>query len=293
MSARVFWEIRSDPLALIGAGIVAVVFAVAIFSAIDEFLLNKDIITAVLHDPYTTNPDTRLASPSITHPLGTDEQGRDILARVIYGTRTSVIVGIGAVGFATIVGVTIGLVTAYYSGLVDMIGMRVMDIVLSFPAILLAIALLAIFGRGLENVVVAIGVVYTPTFARLTRGEVLSEKEEQYVGAARVVGYPDTNIMRTEILPNTLTPIIVQITFSIATAIVAEASLSFLGLGVSPINPTWGIMLSGARQYILEAWWYSLFPGLAIMITVLGFNVLGDSLRDALDPQQDTKGGQL
>ncbi len=271
---------------MVGGVIVAGVFAVALFSAIDEFLLNRQLVTMVVADPYETNRFARLLAPSLEHPFGTDEQGRDIFARTLYGTRTSVVVGLAAVGFASVVGIVVGSITAYYGGLTDMVGMRAMDVLLSFPSILLAIALMAILGRGLENVIFAIAIVYVPTFARITRSEVLSEKSEQYVGAARAMGYPDTNIVSREILPNSLTPIIVQFTFSMATAIIAEAALSFLGLGVSPIHPTWGIMLSGARQYITSAWWYSVFPGLAIMVTVLGFNLLGDSLRDALDPQQ-------
>lgn len=290
---RVVQQVRSDPLALAGVGIVGFIFVLAAFSAIDQFLLNRSVISTVLHDPYQTDRYARLAAPSPEHPFGTDEQGRDILARAIYGARTSVVVGIGAVGFATLVGVSVGIVTAYYGGLTDMVGMRTMDVILSFPAILLAIALMAILGRGTENVIMAIGIVYVPTFARITRSEALSEKSEEYVSAAQAMGYRDVNVMLKEILPNALTPVMVQFTFSMATAIIAEAALSFLGLGVSPINPTWGIILSGARQYITEAWWYSLFPGLAIMVTVLGFNLLGDSLRDALDPKQEGKGGQL
>ncbi|WP_224271031.1 ABC transporter permease [Haloprofundus salinisoli] len=284
--ARIVDRIRGDTLAMVGGVIVAGVFAVALFSAIDEFLLNRQLVTMVVADPYETNRFARLLAPSLEHPFGTDEQGRDIFARTLYGTRTSVVVGLAAVGFASVVGIVVGSITAYYGGLTDMVGMRAMDVLLSFPSILLAIALMAILGRGLENVIFAIAIVYVPTFARITRSEVLSEKSEQYVGAARAMGYPDTNIVSREILPNSLTPIIVQFTFSMATAIIAEAALSFLGLGVSPIHPTWGIMLSGARQYITSAWWYSVFPGLAIMVTVLGFNLLGDSLRDALDPQQ-------
>lgn len=293
MRSRIYKQLRRDPLALIGAVIVAVIVLTGVFAAVDDIIFNREFVTAILHDPMKTSPDARLVSPNADHPFRTDEQGRDILARTIYGAKTSIAVGIGAVGFAGVLGIAIGLVTAYYGGLVDMVGMRIMDVILSFPAILLAIALMALLGRGLENVILAIGLVYTPTFARLTRSEVLSEKEEQYIGAARAIGYPDHNIMLTELLPNSFTPIVVQLTFSLATAIVAEAALSFLGLGVTPINPTWGITLSGARGYITEAWWYSLFPGLAIMITVLGFNLLGDSLRDALDPQQEAEGGPV
>lgn len=283
---RVIQNVRGDRLALIGLIIAVAMIGITLFSIIDQFLLNRRIISTVLHDPFTTQRDARLVGPNMQHPMGTDEQGRDVLARVIYGTRTSIIVGIAAVSFAAFIGVIIGTVSAYFGKVVDMIGMRAMDVLLAFPAILLAIALMAVFGRGTENVILAIGIVYIPTFARITRSEVLSEKSEEYVDAARVVGYPNRDIMADEILPNCLTPIIVQFTFSLALAIIAEAALSFLGLGVSPPTPTWGLMLSGARDYMTEAWWYSVFPGAAIMITVLGFNLLGDSLRDALDPQE-------
>lgn len=284
---RVFDRVRSDSIALIGGVMIVTMIGLTIFSIVDEFLLRRQLITILLHDPYALNPDARLQPPSLSHPLGTDEQGRDLLARLIYGARTSMIVGLVAVSFAAIVGVAIGTVTAYYGSLVDMIGMRAMDVILAFPAILLAISLMAILGRGVENVILAIGIVYIPTFARITRSEVLAKKSEDYVQAAHVIGYPDKVIMRKEILPNCLTPITVQFTFSLALAIIAEAALSFLGLGVSPPTPTWGLMLSDAQDYMTTAWWYSLFPGVFIMITVLGFNLLGDSFRDALDPQQE------
>lgn len=284
---RVLSQVRSDSIALIGGTIVVVMVALTVFSIIDEFLLGRRLISLALHDPYALNPDARLESPSLTHPLGTDEQGRDMLARLIYGARTSMIVGVVAVSFAATVGVAIGTITAYYGSLIDMVGMRAMDVILAFPAILLAISLMAILGRGVENVILAIGIVYIPTFARITRSEVLAKKSEEYIDAAHVIGYPDRTIMGREILPNCLTPIIVQFTFSLALAIIAEAALSFLGLGVAPPTPTWGLMLSDAQDYMTTAWWYSLFPGVFIMITVLGFNLLGDSLRDALDPQQE------
>lgn len=284
---RVVSQVRSDRIALTGGVIVLVMLGLTIFSIVDEFLFNRTIISTVLHDPYALNSDGRLQGPTLTHPMGTDEQGRDLAARMIYGARTSIIVGIAAVTFAAVFGVTIGTVTAYYGDLVDMIGMRAMDLILAFPAILLAITLIAVLGRGIENVILAIGIVYIPTFARITRSEVLAKKSEEYIDAAHVIGYPDRTIMAREILPNCLTPIIVQFTFALALAIIAEAALSFLGLGVTPPTPTWGIMLSNARDFMGSAWWYSMFPGLFIMVTVLGFNLLGDSLRDALDPQQE------
>lgn len=287
---RVLSQVRGNPLAMVGAAIAVLLVLLTVVTLVDRHLLDRTLITTLLHDPYAPNPNNRLQSPSLVHPFGTDEQGRDILSRVLYGAKTSIIVGILSVTFASVVGVAIGSVTAYYGRVVDMVGMRFMDVLLSFPAILLAIALMATLGRGLENIVLALGVVYIPTFARVTRSEMLSEKEKEYADAARVVGYPDRNVILKELLPNCLTPIIVQATFSIALAIIAEAALSFLGLGVSPPTPTWGMMLSQGKPYISEAWWYMLFPGLAIMVTVLGFNLLGDSLRDALDPQEQGEG---
>lgn len=285
---RVYRRIQSDPTAQVGAVIVVLSILFAAFSIVDEFLLKEAIIETLYHNPYELQTEQRLASPSLSHPFGTDEQGRDILARIIYGTRTSIIVGVGAVSFAIVVGVSLGIVTAYYGGLVDNVGMRAMDVLLAFPAIVLAIALLASLGRGFSSIIIALGVAYVPSFARVTRSKALSVKSSEYVTAAEVMGYPTRDVLLDEILPNCVTPIIVQSTFSLAVAIIAEAGLSFLGLGVTPPTPTWGIMLAGAQQYITTAWWYSLFPGLAIIVTVLGFNLLGDSIRDALDPQ----GGQ-
>ncbi|WP_231186814.1 ABC transporter permease [Haladaptatus sp. DYF46] len=285
---RLYRRTMSDPVMALGALIVVGCVLLAMFSIVDEFVLNGLLIKTLLHDPYVLHPENRLVSPSLAHPFGTDEQGRDILARVIYGTRTSIVVGIGAVTFAGVVGVTLGLVTAYYGGLVDNVGMRAVDVLLAFPAILLAIALLASLGRGFSSIILALGIAFIPLFARITRSKALSVKSEEYVTAAEVMGYPTRNVLRDEILPNCVTPIIVQATFSLAVAIIAEAGLSFLGLGVTPPTPTWGIMLSTSQEYIDSAWWYSLFPGLAIMTTVLGFNLLGDSIRDALDPQGDS-----
>lgn len=286
---RIFHRIRTDPIAKAGAFIVIASTFLTIFSIVDDFFLNELLIETVLHDPYELNPQSRLESPSFNHLFGTDEQGRDILSRIIYGTRTSVIVGLGAVSFATVTGVSLGVVTAYYGGLVDDVGMRAMDVLLAFPAIILAIALLASLGRGLSSIILALGVAYIPSFARVTRSKALSVISDEYVTAAEVMGYPTRNVLLDEILPNCVTPIIVQATFNLVVAIIAEAGLSFLGLGVSPPTPTWGVMLSSAQQYITPAWWYSIFPGLAIVVTVLGFNLLGDSVRDALDPQNSSE----
>jgi len=290
---RVYRQLRSDAVAQLGTIIVVLTTLLAAFSVVDEFLLNEFLIKTVLHSPYELQPDQRLASPSLSHPFGTDEQGRDILARVVYGSRTSIVVGLGSVAFATVVGVALGVVTAYYGGLVDNLGMRAMDVLLAFPAILLAIALLASLGRGLSSIIIALGVAYVPSFARVTRSKALSVTTAEYVTAAELMGYPTRDVLLDEVLPNCITPIIVQATFTLAVAIIAEAGLSFLGLGVKPPTPTWGIMLAGAQNHITSAWWYSLFPGLAIVFTVLGFNLLGDSVRDALDPQQDDEERRL
>lgn len=286
---RLYDRLTWDPIAQSGAVIVVLTVAMAVFSIVDEFLLNEFIIETVLHSPYDLHTDHRLESPSMRFPMGTDEQGRDILARVIYGSRTSIVVGVGAVSFSAIVGVPIGIVTAYYGGLIDNVGMRAMDVLLAFPAILLAIALLASLGRGFSSIILALGVAYVPSFARVTRSKALSVSSNEFVMAAEAMGYPTHDVLLDEILPNCLTPIIVQGTFMLAVAIIAEAGLSYLGLGVTPPTPTWGIMLSSAQEYITRAWWYSLFPGLAIMITVLGFNLLGDSIRDVLNPKGTTK----
>lgn len=290
---RVYRRVRTDSITQLGAIIVAVTLFLAAFSIVDDFLLNETIITAVLNDPYELHPNQRLEPPSGQYPFGTDEMGRGILARLIYGTRTSIIVGVGAVGFASVIGVTLGIISAYYGGWVDNISMRSMDVVLAFPAILLAIALLAALGRGLSSVIIALGFAYIPSFARVARSKAFSVISAEYVTAAEVMGYPTRDVLLDEILPNCATPIIVQATFSLAVAIIAEAGLSYLGLGVKPPTPTWGIMLSGAQQYLTTAWWYSTFPGLAIVLTVLGFNLLGDSIRDALDPQSENEGRRL
>jgi peptide/nickel transport system permease protein len=250
------------------------------------------VVVALFGDalaPYGRNEQQvtdRLEAPSWSHPFGGDQLGRDVFSRVLIGAEASLRVALVAVGIALVAGAALGLVAGYYRGWLDDVVMRLMDVLFAFPAILLAIAILAIRGRGATNAMIAIGIVYTPIFARVTRASVLTVREEAYVRAARSVGAGDLRIIRRHVLPNVATPIIVQTSISLAFAILAEAALSFIGLGTQPPEPSWGIMLSDGRDYVQDAWWLTVFPGLAIVLVVLAFNVVGDALRDALDPRQ-------
>jgi len=239
------------------------------------------------YDPTETNMVAMLQGPSLEHPLGTDRYGRDILTRILIGARTSLLVAFVGVGIATGIGVPLGAIAGYYERLVGEGIMRAADIVFSFPALLLALALVTILGQSKFNVVIAIGLVYWPVFARITRGSVLSVKEEDFVQASRAIGESDGRIIFSEILPNVMAPVIVQATISLAVAVLVESALSFLGLGVPPPDPSWGRMLSASRGFMTDAPWWVLAPGGAIVFTVLSFNFVGDALRDALDPHQE------
>ncbi|MCS7287283.1 MAG: ABC transporter permease [Anaerolineae bacterium] len=237
------------------------------------------------YDPLAQDITRRREPPSWKHPFGIDEVGRDLLSRVIYGARVSLSVGVASVSLAIIVGTLIGAASGYAGGWVDNIVMRVMDIMLAFPSLLLAIAIVAILGPGLLNMLYAIAFVSIPVYARIVRASVLAAKETDYVLAARAIGCSSSRILFRHIMPNCLTPIIVQGTLGIATAILDAAGLSFLGLGAQPPTPEWGAMLGQGRGSVFTAPHVVIFPGLAIMLTVLGFNLLGDGLRDALDPR--------
>jgi ABC-type dipeptide/oligopeptide/nickel transport system permease subunit len=223
--------------------------------------------------------------PSAEHLLGTDELGRDLLSRLLYGARLSLTVGLIAVGIGVIVGAPLGLVAGYVGGRTDQFLMRLMDVMLAFPSILLAILMVAAFGPSLNNAMIAIGVVSIPVYARLMRGSTLAIKEELFISASRAIGVPNWRILLYHLVPNTIAPIVVQSTLQIAVAIQASAALGFLGLGAPPDVPEWGNMLQKGRTYILSAPHIVVFPGLAIMLVVLGFNLMGDGLRDALDPR--------
>jgi len=243
-----------------------------------------------LVDPYNPRIDSdlvnRLKAPSAEHWFGTDEQGRDLFRRVLHGANISLRVGIAAVALALILGCFIGLIAGFFGGLTDNVAMRAMDIMLSFPATLLAIGIVATRGPGLDNTMLAIGIVNIPRYARLARSTTLSIKEQDYIMAAHATGVKPKRIIWRHVFPNSLSPIVVQSSLSIATAIIEAAALGFLGLGAQPPTPEWGAMLSDGYKYLtIGAWWVLLYPGLAIMLTVLGFNLLGDGLRDALDPR--------
>jgi peptide/nickel transport system permease protein len=235
-------------------------------------------------DPNYVNPADRLSGPSADYWFGTDDLGRDIFSRVVYGARISLLVGLSVMIGATTIGAVLGLVAGYYQR-IDTPLMRVMDGLEAFPSILLAIAIMAAFGAAVENVIIALSIVYAPNIVRLVRGTTLMNSRELYVESARVAGMSDWPIMWRYILRNSLSPLIVQATFVVAFAILAEASLSFLGAGVPPDVPTWGSMVSAGQARLQQAWWASVFPGVFLFVTVLAINLIGDALRDALDPR--------
>ena len=236
-------------------------------------------------DPLRMHPDALLAPPGGGHPFGTDQFGRDLLTRLLYGARASLAVAFGSVALALAGGGTAGILGGYYGGALDNVLMRAMDVIFAFPAVLLAIAIMAVAGTAVSNVVVAIGIVYTPQFARVVRASVLETRGLEYVDAARALGAGTPRILARHLLPNISAPLIVQTSLSLSFAILTESALSFLGLGTQPPTPSWGNMLAEARRFMVTAPWTAVFPGAAIALIVLGFNLLGDGLRDLLDPR--------
>jgi ABC-type dipeptide/oligopeptide/nickel transport system permease subunit len=237
------------------------------------------------YDPIHQDLANSLSGPSMMHLAGTDVHGRDIFSRIVYGTRISLRIGFLGMLLGCVAGVILGLVSGYYGGWWDTVIMRLMDVQMAFPGLLVAICIIAIIGPGLENVIVAVGIFSVPLFARVTRGQILSLKEQEFIVAARMMGAQDGRIMLNHLLPNAVAPLLVLCTLRIATAILTAASLSFLGLGAQPPIPEWGAMLSDGRAYLAVAPHVATIPGLAILVTVLSFNLLGDGLRDALDPR--------
>jgi peptide/nickel transport system permease protein len=240
----------------------------------------------VPYDPFDVQTEIRLTPPNLEHPFGTDDLGRDLLSRILYGSRYTVMIGLVVTGIGSLGGLLIGLSAAYWGGKVDMLVMRFIDVMLSFPYILLSLAIVAIIGPSLLNAMVAVGIAGMPSYARLIRGFVLSTKEEEYVLAAHAVGSNDTRIMLRTILPNILSPIVVYISLRLPLAVLAAAALSFLGLGTQPPLPEWGAMMVNARTFIGSAPWVVTAPGLAIFVVILGMNLFGNALRDTLDPYQ-------
>ena len=236
-------------------------------------------------DPIKTSPRDALVPPGPRYLLGSDQLGRDVASRVMHGARISLTVGLISVSIALALGAPLGLVSGFYGGRTDAVLMRIVDVLLAFPGILLALAIVSVLSPGLNNVMIAVGLSAVPAYARLTRASVLTAREQLYVEAARALGGRDLLILRRYIVPNVIAPLIVTATLGLGTAILAAAALSFLGLGSQPPLPEWGRMLSEGRDYLREAWWISTFPGLGIMLTVLAMNLLGDGLRDVLDPR--------
>jgi peptide/nickel transport system permease protein len=237
------------------------------------------------HDPLTLNIAQKIKPPSITYPLGTDQLGRDILTRIVYGSRQSLLVALVTVVISVGLGIPIGALAGFVGGRLDNLLMRVMDAIMAFPALLLAIGLVAAIGPGLRGVMIVLGVVYIPVFARLVRAAVLTQREREYVEAAHTIGQSGPRILFRHILPNAITPALIQMTITFGEAIYLEAALSFLGLGVQPPTPSWGSMLNESRGFMQSAPHAAIFPGLVVALAVLGFNLLGDGLRDILDPR--------
>lgn len=269
-------RLRQNRLAVMGIIVLLFFFLMAIFAPI-----------IAPHDPYESDFMNTLEGPSHSNLLGKDDLGRDVLSRIIYGSRISLTIGFISVAIGIIIGVPIGAISGYYGGKIDLIVQRFVDIMMAFPGILLAILIVAVMGVGLVNAMIAVGVVSIPTYIRLVRGSVLSLKNEEYIKAARSVGASNFYIIFRHILPHCLAPLIVQSSLQVGTAILWAAGLGFLGLGAQAPTPEWGAMLSQGRGYIRTAHHITTFPGIAIMLTVLGFNLVGDGLRDALDPRMD------
>ncbi|WP_058364883.1 ABC transporter permease [Haloparvum sedimenti] len=289
-------QVKRDTTARIGIYIVGFITAVALFASIDYYILDYAIAEAILYDP-ESDPDTvrRLLPPFgmenqfgqgvLEHPLGTDHRGRDIFTRLLYGTRVAMTVGFMATTIGLVGGTLIGAVSGYYGGWIDDVLQRATETVYAIPFLVLVIAFMTAFGRDLRFAMIGVGITAIPVFNRLIRSRVVSIREEDYIEAARAAGVKDRNIILRHIIPNSFAPVLVQATLQVGVSILIVAGLSFLGFGAQPPTPSWGQMLSVSRGYMLPAPTFSVWPGLAILITVVGFNILGDGLQDALDPR--------
>lgn len=273
---------RRSRTAMFGLGFLAVLVLISIVTLVIDFVTKNSVYTMYVVEQDLVN---RLKTPNIDHWLGMDEFGRDILMRLLWGARYSLFMSLLSIGMALVLGGALGAIAGYYGGVIDNVIMRIMDILLSMPSMLLALTVVAALGTSTFNVVVAVGVSFIPSFARVLRSSVLQVKQNEYVEAARAIGANDFRIITKFVIPNSLAPIIVQGTLGVANAILTIASLSFVGLGVQAPTPEWGAMLSNARSYMRESWHITVIPGIAIMLAILSLNLMGDGLRDALDPK--------
>jgi peptide/nickel transport system permease protein len=272
------WRALRRPGARIGLGIAALLLVLTVAAP-----------WIAPYDPYDQDLSSALSPPSLDHLFGADQYGRDIFSRVLYGTRTALIAIIVADGLAVVVGGAFGLIAGFAGGRVDTAVMRLTDVLLAFPYLLLALIIVAALGPSLTNSILAIGIIYTPQYARLMRGQVLAVQDADFVWAARSVGARPLRVMLRHVLPNSLSPVVVMATLQAGSVVVETAGLSFLGLGAQPPSPDWGALLADGHSYFLTAWWIATFPGLAIFVVVLGFNLVGDALRDQLDPRRRTQ----
>ncbi|MEM1560636.1 MAG: ABC transporter permease [Ignisphaera sp.] len=273
----IFAVIRKSPITTIG---LAIVMGFVILGIVGPYITPYDPMTIGV-----TGTLKRLHPPCLEHPFGTDEYGRDLFSRVLYGARISLIAALCVMALAVPIGIVLGLVSGYYGGIIDEIIMRVTDIFLSFPGLVLAIAFSASLGAGLTSAIIALAAVWWPGYVRVIRAQVLVVKEMLFVEAAKAIGVKTSRILFRHILPNSITPLLVLITFDFGSVILATSALSFIGLGAQPPIPEWGRLIADGRKWFPEKWWYSFFPGLAILVTVLGFNLLGDGIRDVMDPR--------
>ncbi|WP_227357432.1 ABC transporter permease [Haladaptatus salinisoli] len=301
VEANVGWrytveQIRRDTTARIGLYIIGFISAMAVFAYIDAKLFDYAIASRFWYNPVNDPANARILLPPVgmentfgsgiwKYPLGTDHRGRDILVRLVYGSRIAMQVGIVSTGFGLVCGTLAGAVAGYYGGWIDDTLMRVVETLYAIPFLVLVIAFMAAFGRDLTFAMIGVGITTIPVFARLIRSRVVSVREEEYIEAARAAGVRDRNIILRHVIPNSFAPVLVQATLQVGISILIVAGLSFLGFGAQPPTPSWGQMLSQSRGYMLPDPWFSLWPGIAILVTVMGFNLLGDGLRDALDPR--------
>ena len=273
---------RRSKTAMFGLCFLLVLVVISVGTLVIDLVSNNSFYDAYV---VAQDPVNRLQGPSGSHILGMDELGRDILMRILWGARYSLFMSLLSIGFALVLGGMLGAIAGYFGGVIDNAIMRIMDILLSMPSMLLALTVVAALGTSTFNVVVAVGISFIPTFARVLRSSVLQVKENEYIEAAKAIGANDFRIITKFVIPNSLAPIIVHGTLGVANAILTIASLSFVGLGVQPPTPEWGAMLSSARTYMREAWHITVFPGIAVMLAILSLNLMGDGLRDALDPK--------